>query len=500
MASNAYVGVPEAKGFAAATGTKAVAHLLWGDRVDLLEAQGLRSKVRARGRRRIFWVDSADLQGGPLLEVYFIDVGKGDGILIVTPERKHILIDGGYPRSKQNTGKNAADFVDWKFFADLGEDSVRLDAMIASHNDIDHYGGLADLLESPDASGVISGLDSKGVSVERFYHAGLSWWRTAAKKRTLGAVVKSGEVNAYVELLEGRASAMSGLQAGADPALQGEWGTFIARVTEAQRADGSPTHIERISDKSGSLSALNETGLTFHVLGPLETTTPAGPGLEKLSGGDAQNTNGHSVTMRLDYGSSRILLTGDLNQRAQRALLTAYAGQETVFMADVAKACHHGSDDVSLEFLSRISPSATIISSGDGEGHDHPRPGIVGASGVTGYLTIKDDQIQTPLVYSTEVARSVSLGKPKRLSVKAEDGSTDTIAGKRLTEAVLQFEETPPGALNPRTKSRPMGMTYVVAGQVYGLVNVRTDGRTILCATMNEGDGTWQIKQFPARF
>jgi len=39
-----------------------------------------------------------------------------------------------------------------------------------------------------------------------------------------------------------------------------------------------------------------------------------------------------------------------------------------------------------------------------------------------------------------------------------------------------------------------------VAGLIYGLVNVRTDGETILCATLNEKDNTWQIKRFTSRF
>ena len=34
----------------------------------------------------------------------------------------------------------------------------------------------------------------------------------------------------------------------------------------------------------------------------------------------------------------------------------------------------------------------------------------------------------------------------------------------------------------------------------YGLVNVRTDGKTIMCATMKETADGWSIHTFPARF
>ena len=48
------------------------------------------------------FVKQSDLGGAPLLELYFIDVGQGDGVLIVTPEHKHLLIDGGWPRRGQH--------------------------------------------------------------------------------------------------------------------------------------------------------------------------------------------------------------------------------------------------------------------------------------------------------------------------------------------------------------------------------------------------------------
>lgn len=188
MTAHKYVGWDEVKGYSKKDGGKMVAHLLWGDQVEILERGDTRHKVRSRGRNRAFFVDRGALEGAALLEFYFIDVGQGDGILIVTPERKHIMIDGGYPRAQQNTGKSAADFVDWKFFEDYGEDTIRLDAMICSHNDLDHYGGLGDLLDVEQTEE----LDCSKVAVERFFHAGLSWWQTPQSKRTLGRTRRKG--------------------------------------------------------------------------------------------------------------------------------------------------------------------------------------------------------------------------------------------------------------------------------------------------------------------
>jgi hypothetical protein len=45
-----------------------------------------------------------------------------------------------------------------------------------------------------------------------------------------------------------------------------------------------------------------------------------------------------------------------------------------------------------------------------------------------------------------------------------------------------------------------LGDTMVVGGLIYGLVNVRTDGSKILCATLDEQDDSWRIKTFSSRF
>ena len=86
-------------------------------------------------------------------------------------------------------------------------------------------------------------------------------------------------------------------------------------------------------------------------------------------------------------------------------------------MTTVPPGCHHGSDDVSYEFLQAMNAAATVISSGDNESHAHPRPKIVGARGLTGFATTANDELVTPLVYSTEISRSVRLGMPAKITL-----------------------------------------------------------------------------------
>lgn len=472
-----------------------VCHLLWGDGVRFKGAagSGTRRRVTARGGREGY-VSKSALGGESLLEFYFIDVGQGDGILIKTPSFRHIMLDGGYPRANQDTGKNAADFVDWKFAKDYGMSRIELDAMLISHCDADHYGGLDDLLDVSQKGE----LDADGVSVEAFYHSGLAWW-ASAKSKTLGKSVSDEGGAFWTQLLGDRNHAKSVTGSGGGSKLSGWWHDFIERVLAARTRASEPTPIHRLSHIAEFLPNFgpgNNGEPQVRVLGPVEFDIGGKPAVRKFPGGNSKNTNGISLLLRVDFGRTRVLLTGDLNKASQKALLDDYVGERTEFLCDVAKACHHGSEDVSYQFLQAMRPAATIISSGDHEGHDHPRPSILAASATTGFMQLSadDDDLLTPLIYSTELARSIDLGSPTKLEEKDASGAViDTLAGKELDRAVLHIK-------NAKRKYLGLHSALVVGGLVYGLVNVRTDGDKILCATLDEKSSKWRIKTFNSRF
>lgn len=71
------------------------------------------------------------------MEIHFIDVGQGDSILIQTPQGKNILIDGGPPQA----GKKVTAYLK-KHHVD------KIDLLIATHPDIDHIGGLIQVIKS----------------------------------------------------------------------------------------------------------------------------------------------------------------------------------------------------------------------------------------------------------------------------------------------------------------------------------------------------------------
>ena len=81
------------------------------------------------------------------------------------------------------------------------------------------------------------------------------------------------------------------------------------------------------------------------------------------------DTNDTSIVLRIDYGSTSFLFTGDMEAGAERDLIDAGANLK----ATVLKAGHHGSDtSTSYQFLREVMPKYTVVSVGEGNSYGHP--------------------------------------------------------------------------------------------------------------------------------
>jgi hypothetical protein len=67
------------------------------------------------------------------------------------------------------------------------------------------------------------------------------------------------------------------------------------------------------------------------------------------------------------------------------------------------------------------------------------------------------------------------------------------------TRAMFHYREVH-GPFGIRYGSRTTWRSRVMTKLNYGLVNVRTDGNKIMCATMREAGGGWTVHEFNARF
>jgi len=457
--------------------------LIWGDLVHVEQEDTPWVKVTARGQTG--WVAAAALDGVSLLEAYIIDVGQGDGVLVKTPDGKWHLIDAGVTNAAQMTRKGAANFLRWKFQDDLLEQTVALANVFVSHPDADHYGGLIDVF-----SGTLAGGRTFPVSVENFYHNGLARFAGAPE---LGQAAQ-GQVAPFPYGEHGlgvKGTFVTELLDGADSFRNPPRKLVSSFARYADLVGQVPRHVHRLSHADGHLPgyAPGQNAVTMTCLGPiLENFGNGQTGLRVFPGADGKTVNGQSILLRLDYGQARLLLTGDLNASSQRLLLSYHDAAD--FATDVFKACHHGSEDVCMDFLKAAKARATVISSGDNEDYSHPRPLIVGASGRYGREVVDANGERTPpLVYSTELARSVKLdyAAAARVRRKAED--------TKLEDALLRDVQL---KAKDWKQFRSLANVSIATDLVYGLVNVRTDGQHILCGTMLEKGSDFEIKVFEA--
>ncbi len=98
-------------------------------------------------------------------------------------------------------------------------------------------------------------------------------------------------------------------------------------------------------------------------------------------------TNNASIVLRIDYGKTSFLFTGDMERDAEADLLEA----GTDLKATVLKVGHHGSDtSTSYPFLREVMPQYAVISCGTGNSYGHPNEdtlSLLRDAGATVYRT-----------------------------------------------------------------------------------------------------------------
>lgn len=84
---------------------------------------------------------------------------------------------------------------------------------------------------------------------------------------------------------------------------------------------------------------------------------------------DYDNTNDDSLVMRLEYGDTSFLFTGDMTAKAEKDLIKDGAS----LRCDVLKVGHHGSSGSSCyQFLYEAQPGIGVISCEKGNSYGHP--------------------------------------------------------------------------------------------------------------------------------
>lgn len=482
-----FAGYPSAFVFAEPNKhSKWVNHLLWGEWIEILEESGDWAKVNVRGARD-GWMRKSDLQDNKLVEIYFVDIGQGDGCLAIFPVE---TADGEEPKDRAmlidaGQSDNMLRFINWKFHTRNEENpAFKFDDVVISHSDQDHYGGFQAIFENPR------------FEFRNVFHNGLV---ERAVGENLGGHERIGNVTYQTDIISTPEDLEKIIS---NPAAIGRKQYPKLMKTAAGRG----AEIRMLCSEDEFLPDFeDDKEITIRVLAPVVENAEDGKRLlRRLKSNDGKTKNGHSIVLRLEYGAVKILLGGDLNVPAENYLLEHYSGinpkkadaeelEKIVsaagekFGSDVAKACHHGSPDFSTTFLRAVNAAATVISSGDDEPHAHPRPNTLGALGKYG-------RGEYPLVFSTEMARSAKEKIKRPSEIRREIES--------LTGEIAELNAQPDGEEKERQRKsleKRKQALYLILGrtvETYGMINVRTDGKNVLIAQKLEQAGTrglWDI-------
>ena len=448
--------------------------------------------IKVHCRNADGWIKKKEMQEERPVEINFIDVGQGDGCHIVTPDDKHYLIDAG----KED---NMYRFLKWRFNLRSPKNKAPGFTVVITHSDEDHYKGFKTLFEKAlppqedkkkkkakktQEAETEEKKETPQIRIKKIYHNGIIEGGGSALESLGTLVVKDDDHKYITDLCEKDSDykkRVEGLDAGEFKNAKGEV-IKAGKYVDMLRLSTAPKEALRAGTIEEPNYLYDKCGMKMEILGPVADMIDGKPALRVFGSSDTGKTkNGHSIVIKLSIGHLKLLLGGDLNTPAEYHLLSAYSHKDVAALradqkdpekqkeldeailaankylgVDIAKSCHHGSDDFSSEFLRALNPIATVISSGDEEYYCHPRPDTLGTIG-------KYSRSKRPMIFSTELARS---GK-EFLNLDKLD-----LSAQKKKERVVT---------------------------VYGMINVRTDGEKVIFAQKLEKKSpqgqTWDIHQ-----
>lgn len=292
--------------------------------------------VAKRWTQRIASPSIAPLRAGePSMFAHFVYVGQGAGAILEFPCGVAIVDTGGQYRGHTDGGRLFADYLD-RFFDTHPQFHNTIDVLFTTHPHADHLKGLSYLL------------DDEGVP-----------------RYTIRNVVDDGKDRQGSELRQ-------------------------AEFRDAVRRSGG-----RYEGMSVS-AQMRGSGVSDDIIDPIDCGAAGDPSFHVLWGGwsasavralggqgrDFNNPNEHSLVLRVDFGASSFLFTGDLEAPGIHDMLAVHGADRSAFDVDVYEVGHHGSANATTsELLAAMTPRIAIISVGNADDrgpstawdHGHPR-------------------------------------------------------------------------------------------------------------------------------
>lgn len=160
---------------------------------------------------------------------------------------------------------------------------------------------------------------------------------------------------------------------------------------------------------------LNGNGLVVPSVGDEYQLGSADVKILGVNGGE--DTNDTSIILKITYGETSFLFTGDAEREAEQAVLNMKAD----LSATVLKVGHHGSDtSTTYPFLREIMPQYAVISVGAGNSYGHPTDNTLSR--------LKDAGAE---IFRTDLSGDVTI---------TSDGKTVSVATEKAADVVGNAE------------------------------------------------------------
>ncbi|MFC6954886.1 lamin tail domain-containing protein [Halorubellus litoreus] len=327
------------------------------------------------------------------VEVHYINVGQSLSVLVIGPTGETLVYDTGH---YQDDGEHVLQYL-------RAHNITRIDHLVVSHNDADHIGGNAAIIEY---------YETEADGIGAVYDPGI-----AASTQTYSE---------YLDAIE-------------------EHG-----VTLYETREGDSVQFE---------------GVDVGVFGPPE------PYLES----EARNEN--SIVLKLSYGTTSVLLTGDAEDDQEAYLVEEYGER---LNATVLKAGHHGSSSsTSPGLLDAVQPQTVVISSAYDSQYGHPTEEMLQR------LSTRD----IPAYWTATHGDIVLVSDGERVSVRTQSDAPTTPGRLRDGDAV---EPGSSGAVVERTvlNGRSLQPSSTTAVATDGGTTTVADGELVLREVHADAEGS----------
>ena len=119
-------------------------------------------------------------------------------------------------------------------------------------------------------------------------------------------------------------------------------------------------------------------------------------------------TNDTSIVLRVSYGETDFLFTGDMETTAENDMLDYWGGRIS-WKADVLKVGHHGSNtSTGYRFLNEVAPDYAVISVGKDNSYGHPHEEPLSRLNQAGVTIFRTDELGTVIARSDGAAVSLT--------------------------------------------------------------------------------------------